>query len=175
MKRMVLALATVAFAAPAFAQGTSTGVAAARALWEGNANYIMKSAEQLPEADYSFKPVSTVRSFGEILGHVAGAELMSCAAALGEEPRAEDAVEKAATTKAALIAALKEAAQYCGRAYSMSDADAAGGTKLFGQDRTKMYALVQNASHIAEHYGNLVTYLRIKGLVPPSSQPRSGM
>lgn len=172
MKRAALSLVMVVFAAPAFAQ--TTGVAAAKSLWEGNANYILKSAEQMPEADYSFKPVATVRSFGEILGHVAGSELMSCAAALGEPPRSEDAVEKAATSKAALIAALKESAQYCARAYSMSDADAAGRTKLFGQDQSKMWALVQNASHVAEHYGNLVTYLRIKGMVPPSSQ-RSGM
>ena len=175
MKRIALSLVSVMFAVPAFPQGsTSTGVAAAKALWEGNATYTLRSAEQMPESDYSFKPVATVRSFGEILGHVAGAEMMSCAAALGEAPRAEDAVEKAATTKAALIAALKEAAAYCAKAYAMSDSDAAGGTKLFGQDRTKMYALVQNASHVAEHYGNLVTYLRIKGMVPPSSQ-RSGM
>lgn len=178
MKPITLSLALVCCSSVALAQGAaqngSTGVAAARALWETNANFIMKAAEQLAEADYSFKPVSTVRSFGEILGHVAGAELMSCAAALGEAPRSEDSVEKAATTKAALIAALKDAADYCGRAYSMTDSDAAGAAKLFGQERSKMYALVQNASHVAEHYGNLVTYLRIKGIVPPSSQ-RSGM
>ena len=97
---------------------------------------------------------------------------MFCAAALGEAPKAEDDIEKTVKTKAGLVAALKAAGEYCNRAYAMSDADATGGTKLFGQDNTKYFALMLNAAHVGEHYGNLVTYLRMKGMVPPSSQPR---
>lgn len=164
------------FAAPAFAQAPApvTGVGTSKTVWETMSNYVIKSAELMPEADYSFKPAPTVRSFGEMLGHVAGAENMFCAAALGETPKAEDDIEKTVKDKAGLIAALKAAAQYCGRAYSMTDAQATGMTKLFGGDQSKYFALILNAAHVGEHYGNLVTYLRIKNMVPPSSAPRAG-
>ncbi len=98
------------------------------------------------------------------------ANFMLCAAALGEPARGEDDIEKSKTTKADLIAALKASNEYCGRAYALTDAQAAGMTKLFGQDQTRMFALSLNAAHGGEHYGNVVTYMRMKGMVPPSSQ-----
>ena len=175
MKRITLAIAGLIFAAPAFAQApaaaAATGVGTTRGIFEMYHNYIVRSAEQMSEADYAYKPVATVRSFGELMGHVAGSEMMFCAAALGDKPKAEDDIEKTVKTKAGLIAALKSSAQYCGRAYALSDADAAGVIKMFGRDQSKMWALILNASHIGEHYGNIVTYTRMKGMVPPSSQP----
>ena len=125
----------------------------------------------MSEADYAFRPVETVRTFGQIIGHVAGSQRMICAAALGEAVPAEDAVEKAATTKAALVAALKESNDYCARAYAQSDAAAAApASPLFGQTGSRMGALALNAVHDGEHYGNIVTYMRMKGMVPPSSR-----
>jgi uncharacterized damage-inducible protein DinB len=176
MKRFVLAATAVLVAAPVFAQAPApvTGVGTAKSVWEMAATNVLKSAEMLPEADYSFKPVATVRSFADMFGHVAGSEYMFCAAAMGEPAKAEDDIEKTVKTKAGLIAALKAAAEYCNRAYSMTGAQAAGMTKLFGGDQSKYFALMLNAAHVDEHYGNLVTYLRIKGMVPPSSQPRAG-
>ena len=111
-----------------------------------------------------------MRTFGQLIGHVAGANFMICAAALGEAARGEDDIEKSKTTKADLVAALKASNEYCARAYALNDAQAAGMTKLFGQDQTKMFALALNAAHVGEHYGNVVTYMRMKGMVPPSSQ-----
>jgi uncharacterized damage-inducible protein DinB len=134
------------------------------------ANYIARSAEQMPEEKYSYRPTPEVRSFGEIVGHVAGAQNMICAVALGEQPPAEDAVEQAAKTKAALIEAMKASIAYCARAYAQSDADSQQPAELFGMKTTRFGALVLNATHNGEHYGNLVTYLRINGMVPPSSQ-----
>ncbi len=162
---------------PAFAQAPASanpGVGAAKATWTTMVGYFTAAAEQVPEADYSFKPVETVRTFGQMVGHLAGAQNMMCAAALGESQKSEDDIEKSVTTKAGLVSALKASSEYCARAYGISDADAAGGTKLFGQDMSKMFTLSLNAAHAAEHYGNLVTYMRIKGMVPPSSQPRPG-
>ena len=176
MKRYALSVGALLFAVPAFAQAPAaapvTGVGTARGIWQLYANYVLKSAEQMPEADYAFKPAPTVRSFGQLIGHVAGSEMMFCAAALGDTPKAEDDIEKTVTTKEGLVAALKASAQYCSRAYALTDAQAAGTIKLFGNDQSKMFALILNASHVGEHYGNLVTYLRIKGMVPPSSQPQ---
>lgn len=174
MKRITLSLAGLLFAAPAFAQGAapaaSIGVATARQIFEGNANYVLRSAEAMSEADYAYKPVATVRSFGQLIGHIAGSEMMFCAAALGEAPKGEDDIEKTVTTKAGLVAALKSASQYCARAYALTDAQASGTIKMFGSDQTKMWALQLNGAHVGEHYGNIVTYMRMKGMVPPSSQ-----
>lgn len=174
MKRSILVVSSLLIAVPVFAQAPApvTGVGTAKTVWQMSAANVLKSAEMLPEADYSFKPVATVRSFGDLFGHVAGSEYMFCAAALGEAPKAEDDIEKSVKTKDGLIAALKAAAAYCDRAYAMTDAQAAGMTKLFGGDQSKYFALMLNAAHVDEHYGNLVTYLRIKGMVPPSSQPQ---
>ena len=173
MKRTAFILATL-IAAPAFAQAPAGnhGVGGVKTAWAAMSGYFTAAAEQVPEAEYSFKPVATVRSFGELVGHVAGAQNMLCAAALGEPQKAEDDVEKSAKTKAALVAALKASNEYCARAYGITDPASAGMTKIFGQDQSKMFALSLNAAHTGEHYGNAVTYMQMKGMVPPSSQPR---
>ena len=113
---------------PAFAQGTSAadaGVAAIRAQWEQQSGYLLRPPEQMPEADYAFKPVATVRSFGQLIAHVAGSQYSMCASALGEPAREEDEIEKSVTTKAKLVEALRASTEYCRRAYALSDADAA--------------------------------------------------
>ena len=171
----VLALAALPVLAGAQQQQARpdpAGGAAASALrpvWQQMVGYVQSAAEEVGEADYAFKPVDGVRTFGQLVGHVAGAQFMMCAAALGEQPRAEDAVERSATTKAALVKALKESTAYCERAYQQSDADAAKQTTLFGQTMSRLGALTLNAVHDGEHYGNIVTYMRMKGMVPPSS------
>jgi uncharacterized damage-inducible protein DinB len=132
--------------------------------------YITAVAEELPEGKYGYKPTPEVRSFGEMFGHVAGAQYLFCAAALGEPPRQEDEIEKTRKTKADLVSALKESTEYCNKAYAQNDRAVQGKTKLFGQERTRLHALGMNATHDAEHYGNLVTYMRINKMVPPSSR-----
>ncbi|MGH7627618.1 MAG: DinB family protein [Gemmatimonadaceae bacterium] len=178
MKPLALVITTL-ITAPALAQSMPTtnastpsvaAVTTTRALWTGVSGYIAQSAQDMSEADYAFRPTPEVRTFGQIIAHVAGSQMMFCAAALGETPQAEDAVEKTKTTKADLIAALKASNDYCARAYAQSDVAATGTTKLFGQDHSRLFALMQNATHDSEHYGNIVTYMRMKGLVPPSSR-----
>jgi uncharacterized damage-inducible protein DinB len=181
MKRSILCAASlVALAGPLAAQATqpasntttaNPAVSASRMTWQILTGYFTRAAEQMPESEYGFRPVDSVRTFGQVVGHVAGAQHMFCAAALGETAPAEDAVERTATTKAQLIQALRESTEHCERAYAQSDADAAAMTTLFGSQRSRMFALSLNAAHNGEHYGNLVTYLRVKGMVPPSSQP----
>jgi hypothetical protein len=111
-----------------------------------------------------------VRSWGQLIGHGAGAQTLICAAALGEPAREEDEIERTRTSKADLVAALKASTEYCARAYSQTDKAAQGQTRLFGRQRTRLYALILNATHNGEHYGNIVTYLRMNGIVPPSSR-----
>jgi uncharacterized damage-inducible protein DinB len=139
-------------------------------LYQMARGYLIKSAEQMPAENYSFKPVPTVRSFGEIIGHLANENFEMCAVAKGEKsPHAGQDFEKD-TDKAALVKALKDAMAYCDPLYAMTDKAFTGDAELFGQKMTKLGVLTLNVTHDNEHYGNIVTYLRIKGLVPPSSQ-----
>ena len=150
--------------------GGNSAVSTARMLWEQPTQYITTVAEELPESTYAYRPTPEVRTFGQLIGHVAGAQYLFCAAALGDPPRQEDDIEKTRTRKTDLVAALKASTQYCAKAYAQADRTAQQPTKLFGQERTRLYALGLNANHNAEHYGNMVTYLRLNRIVPPSSR-----
>jgi len=131
---------------------------------------LLKSAEKMPEENYAFKPVDTVRSYGQIVGHIADAQYLFCSIALGEKNPAPD-IEHSKTSKADLIAALNTAFAYCDKAYDgMTDATAVQTIKLFGNDAPRLSALTVNNMHDLEHYGNLATYMRIKNIVPPSSE-----
>lgn len=128
------------------------------------------AAEKMPEANYSFKPTPDVRSFGQLVGHVADASYNFCAEVLGEQPPAKD-IEKTKTSKADLVAALKDSVAYCNKAYGgMTDAKGAEMMKLFNFNLAKLTVLSVNTAHTDEHYGNMVTYLRLKGIVPPTSE-----
>lgn len=176
--RLFLLLGLSLTAAPAAAQTQASApapdasVATVRAVWQTMAGYVTAAAEQVPDSLYAYRPTPEVRSFGQLIGHVAGAQYMFCAAALGDSARAEDDIEKSRTTKAELVQAMKESTEYCNRAYAQTDAATQQPIQLFGSERTRFFALVLNAAHDGEHYGNLVTYMRTNGLVPPSSQPR---
>lgn len=142
-----------------------------RFIYEGLKKVLLRSAEKMPEEDYAFKPTDTVRSFGQVVGHVADAQYMFCSVVLGEKNPAPK-VEKTRTSKADLIAALKDAFAYCDKAYvGMTDASGIQAVKLMGGDTPKLSALAVNIAHAMEHYGNLVTYLRMKNIVPPTSEP----
>src|SRR5215475_692883 len=131
---------------------------------------LRKAAEKMPEENYAFKPVDTVRSYGQIVGHVADAQYIFCSLALGEKNPAPD-IEHTRTSKADLIAALGTAFAYCDKAYDgMTDATAVQMIKLFGNDAPRLSALTVNNMHNLEHYGNLATYMRMKNIVPPSSE-----
>jgi uncharacterized damage-inducible protein DinB len=168
-----LCLAVCVLAAPALAAAQSDPLITA------NKNYsnmvkgnIVKSAEKMPEEHFSFKPVDTVRSFGGILGHIANANFMICSRAAGTDNPNKVDVEKTKTTKADLVKALNEAFAYCDSVIDKLDAKSAvESVKLFGpNEHPKLGVISFNTAHNFEHYGNLVTYMRIKGLVPPSSE-----
>ena len=147
---------------------------AIRETWEGAKRNIKESADQMSEADYSFKPTDSVRTFGQILAHLAGASYVYCSSARGEKtPHEEDDFEKTATTKAQIVKVLNESIAYCDAAYtSLTDRTAAEVVAMAfgGKDAARASALIRNVGHYQEHYGNLVTYFRIKGMVPPSSR-----
>ncbi len=133
---------------------------------------ILRSAEKMPEDKYTFKPIDSVRSYGQLVAHVADGQYEFCGAAASKHD--EKGIEQTAKTKADIVAALKAAFAYCDAIYAgMTDAKAAEMIPAFGGAKiTRLSMLDFNVSHTMEHYGNVVTYLRIEGLVPPSSEPR---
>lgn len=178
MRRVVMLFVTaVCAAAPsaALAQAPAANPVsqAVKQAWDGAKKNITASAELMPEADYNFKPVDTVRTFGQIIAHIAGANYVFCAAAKGEKPPfSEDHFEKTATTREAIIKALADSMKYCDALFVGDDKKLSETIEMpFGMGKApRMAALIGNTGHLQEHYGNLVTYFRIKGMVPPSSR-----
>ena len=176
---------TLFLAVPALAMGggqagapsPSTQDSVSRAIrdtWDGAKRNLKESADQMPEADYAFRPTEQVRTFGQIIAHVAGANYVFCSPARGEKtPFEEDHFEKTAKTKAEIVKSLDDSIAYCDAAFAaLTDRTAAEPIAMpFGMgNAAKASTLIRNVGHLQEHYGNLVTYFRIKGMVPPSSR-----
>ena len=141
-----------------------------RRQFEGVFELVVRAAEKMPETEYGFKPTPEVRSFGPVVGHVAASNFLMCSAALGEsEPQFAVDLRAATTSKADLQRALTAASEYCRRAYAFTD-DQLADVVPERRVGVRMQPLMFNAGHNYEHYGNMVTYMRLKGLVPPSSE-----
>jgi uncharacterized damage-inducible protein DinB len=173
MKRLTSVLSTAAVfsvvAGSAWAQNTA--VSGLGAVYGAGKNFLVRAAEQMPEEHYGFKPTPEVRSFGQIVGHVANSMYFFCSTGAGEaNPKEGVDIEKTVMEKAGLVQAIKDAFTYCDKAYQIPDAKGMEPVDLFGMKTNRLGALAFNAGHNYEHYGNLVTYMRLKGLTPPSSQ-----
>jgi uncharacterized damage-inducible protein DinB len=141
-------------------------------LFTNVSQYVMRSADKIPENLYSYRPTPEVRTIGQLFGHVADASNHICAAAIGGKPSA-DSIEKTAKTKAELIAALKREFASCEAIYSKLTPSSALQTVEFeGMKLTRVSTMDYEAIHTSEHYGNLVTYMRLNKIVPPSSEPQ---
>jgi uncharacterized damage-inducible protein DinB len=161
-------------AAPSHPVATAvpSALAADREIWTIMIGWITTAAEQVPDSSYSYRPTPAVRTFGQVVAHIAGTQEMFCAMALGYKAPASDEIEKTTTAKTELVSALKASTELCQKAYAMSDADAMKRTvRMFVGERSALWALFYNTTHDGEHYGNIVTYMRMLGMVPPSSQP----
>jgi uncharacterized damage-inducible protein DinB len=125
---------------------------------------ITKAADAMPESKYSYRPTKDVRSFAELLDHVADISYILCSAAKGE---ATPSSPHAADSKTKMKARLKGAFDYCDGVYAgFADAHLNDPADFFGVKTNKMFLLTQVGNHDALHYGNIVTYLRLNGLVP---------
>ena len=135
--------------------------------YNGIKNNVLRSAEKMPEEFYSFKPAPEVRDFGGEVAHGADIQTMICSMALNAPKQGSAATKK---TKAELIAALQESNALCDQAYAaLTDANASEARPFIRGQRTLIGVLEFNISHHNETYGTMVPYLRMKGIVPPSS------
>lgn len=172
-----MVIGALCLAVPAFAQAPPTtgpgGPFSAGANWGFWAvkRNVLEAAQKMPEAEYTFKPVDGVRTFGQLVGHVANAQFAFCSTVKGEPNPNQGKNSETLATKAELVAALEKSIGYCDAVYAgLTDAQGAESVKLFGTEMSKVTALYGNVAHTNEHYGNLVTYMRIKGHVPPSTE-----
>src|SRR6202163_2963298 len=95
-------------------------------------NAVVGAAQKMPEENYSFKPTPEIRSFGQLVGHVADANYMFCSQVAGEANPSKGSIEKTKTSKADLVAALNDAVAYCGKTFDgMTDAKGSEMMQLF--------------------------------------------
>ena len=140
--------------------------------WNSVKRYVASSAEKMPDESYGFKPTPEVRSFGELLGHLANEHYLLCSPLKSEKnPMAEVDFEKK-TAKADLVKAINDSIAYCDAAYvALKDEPKMVMPFSETQKDTPFRVMLLNVTHDNEHYGNMITYLRMKGIVPPSSTP----
>src|SRR6185436_15927250 len=174
MKRtMALALGMTITATTLSAQpagGVAPHVAILKAQAETIRSLVLRTAEKVPEDLYAFKPTPEVRSLGALLGHIADGNNLICGLAATGKANVDQSNEKK-TTRADLVAALKASYAAGDKVFAgTTDANATTALDFFGEKETRLGVLAFNNSHMWEHYGNLVTYMRLKNIVPPSSE-----
>jgi uncharacterized damage-inducible protein DinB len=168
---MKIAAAVLLCAFGLSAQTASKGplVSSSQALFGIAKGDILKSMDKIPDNLWSFQPTPEVRTVGQLFTHIADGQYEFCSAAEGKP--VDKGIEKTAKTKAEISAAVKEAFAYCDAQFAnMTDASAAELVPFFGHKLARLAIMDFNTAHTMEHYGNLVTYMRIKGIVPPSSE-----
>jgi uncharacterized damage-inducible protein DinB len=152
------------------AQNLSTHIGEGKKVYANIKNNLIGLADKMPEDAYSFKPTPDIRSFGQLMAHIADAQTRMCSAASGQQKQANAASK---TTKAELVAAVKESIALRDAAWdSLNDAAAFETVKMGPMERSKLGLLEYNSAHSNEEYGYGAVYLRLKGLTPPSSEKR---
>jgi uncharacterized damage-inducible protein DinB len=164
--------------APAMAQSPAAPsdplAAALKRQFDGVARNVKEAAEKTPEDKFSFQATKDVRTFGGFVGHVAASQFNTCSRAKGAENPNKEELEKV-TSKAALVKAITAANEYCSNMLASANDKWLLETITVGQAPNQQMIpraalFTGNTSHSNEHYGNLVTYMRLNGLVPPSTE-----
>jgi uncharacterized damage-inducible protein DinB len=168
-----LRLLGIALLAAAGATPQTAAIKTARSLADSYRQNILESAAKLPEADYNFKPSPDVMTVREMLAHIGDANYSICSPLKGDTNANPNPLGKRSLSKAELIDGVKASFDYClGALDATTDAQLGEMYKRGTVERPKAYAVMHLLDHTALHYGNLITYLRIKGLVPPETERR---
>ena len=182
MKKIAMFLALAA-SGPMQAQADNPLTAGARMHYGIIKGYVTRAAAKMPEDLYSFRPTPDVRTFAQLVGHLADANYRLCSVLAGQDPARDAGIEAGTHAKADLIKAFDESFAYCDRQYAaMTDAagtpivkfDAGGEGSRVPIQMPRFTVLAFHTAHAFEHYGNIVTYMRLKNVVPPSSEPPFG-
>ncbi|MBI4477185.1 MAG: DinB family protein [Acidobacteria bacterium] len=178
MKRLIpgcLVALLMVFVAAFQAQSANPMMDAVKAQWTPIKGFLLKTAVKVPDEVWAFKATPEVRTFAQILGHIVDSQVLFCSTASGEKGPQLNA-EKTMTTKAQLSKALEESTAFCDKVIAgMDDKKGLENIKFFiGGSSPRALILSFNTGHSYEHYGNLVTYMRLNKIVPPSSEPSPG-
>jgi uncharacterized damage-inducible protein DinB len=182
LRKLVFSICLIGVSAPVTAQTSDGGfgevlspsmAAVVKGMHATIRRNLAEAAESMPADEYSFKPTPEVRTFAQLIGHVAFGNFYFCAQAKGERPSQGQNLEKT-TEKAALVKALNESLAYCDDVYaSTTDANFNQIVKAAvpngSGETSRGSVLVFNTAHNNEHYGNIVVYMRLKGHIPPST------
>lgn len=134
---------------------SNTTAAALRQSFGEVADWVTKAADMVPAEKYNYRPVDSVRTFGQLIGHIADSYNYFCARGTGNNVEWADPIEKGSTDKATVVPKLKQALDRCHAAY--------------GSNTGQVSPLLNNVGHTSLHYGNIITYMRMMGMKPPSS------
>ena len=172
MKLSTLTVCALASALSVNAQIPASHIAEGKTFYNIVKNNLIAMADKMPEENYSFKPTPDIRTFAQMVAHVADVQAGACSTAAGS-PKRIGAGSK--TTKADLVAALKQSSDMCDAAWDALTPATAAEPASFGPFKgSKLFVLEFNTYHSDEEYGYMSVYLRLKGLVPPSSEGRGG-
>jgi hypothetical protein len=164
MYRSALMVAALSLGAMLHAQSNMPVISEAKQAYTTVKNNLIKAAEKMPEDAYSFKPVDAQQTFAERMNHIAN-QIRTCSAITGQPKQ-----PAAATSKADIVASLKASFDACDAAWdSLNDKTAMEMIAGRGGQRSKLGVLVNNTNHDSEMYGYISVYMRLKGVVPPSS------
>jgi uncharacterized damage-inducible protein DinB len=181
--KVPLALLALLVAGASQAQTANPLTGGARLHYGVIKGYVTRAAAKMPEEQYSFRPAPEVRTFAQLIGHLADSNYRLCSVLAGQDPPRDAGIERTAKSKADLVMALSESFTYCDGQYAaMTDAagtpivnfDAGGEGARVPIQMPRLTVLAFHTAHAFEHYGNVVTYMRLKGIVPPSSEPPFG-
>jgi uncharacterized damage-inducible protein DinB len=172
MNRKIAAVLASAVAGmiAAQAQAPPSVAASAKGAYNRIKTNFIKAAEKMPEENYSFKPVDAVETFGQRVAHIADPQIASCSALTGER---KTGTAKSKTSKADLVAAIKESFDACDKAFdALTDANALEPVAAGRGQQPRIAVLYGLIVHSNEVYGAMGVYMRLKGIVPPSSEGR---
>jgi uncharacterized damage-inducible protein DinB len=180
VRTIALIVFALAVAVAAHAQSANPLTGGARFHYGIIKNYVTRAAAKMPEEHYPFRPTPQVRTFAQLVGHLADSNYRLCSVLVGQDPPLDAGIEKNKRTKTDLVKALDESFVYCDKVYAaMTDDagtpivkfDAGGEGSRVPVQMPRLTVLAFHTGHAFEHYGNVVTYMRLKGVVPPSSEP----
>jgi uncharacterized damage-inducible protein DinB len=156
--------------AEASAQGANPLSAGAKAQFTGISSFVTRSADKIPDNLFSFRATPEVRTIAQLFGHIADAYFGMCSAADGSKPP-QQGIEQSGTSKAALVKALADGVAYCQSVMDrMTDQKGSERVDFYFGPTPRLSILYFVTTHTYEHYGNLVTYMRLNKIIPPSSE-----
>ena len=171
MRRWMASCIVLCAATASMAQSPAENpqVSSAKAFYSYMKGNVLKTAEKVPKVSYAYRATPKVRTIGQLLAHIADAQFAFCGIVKTGQPVTKD-VEKTAKTKADISQALNDSFALCDEVWaSLTDANSAEIVQFRGPV-TKLSLMSFDTAHGLEHYGNLVTYMRLLRIVPPSSE-----